>query len=92
MACLASRIPRLTPVTPQALALVERAEAAVRLLGYTQVRVRHRGSEARIELDAEGLHRSEDPVRRAVLVAAVRQAGFDQVVVDPRGYRPGGGA
>ncbi len=90
MACLASRIPRFTAVTAVALAQVERAEASLRALGYRQVRVRHLGGAARVELDAEGLRRSASPPDRIRLVDAVRAAGFREVTVDPRGYRPGG--
>ncbi|MFQ5877166.1 MAG: ATP-dependent sacrificial sulfur transferase LarE [Acidobacteriota bacterium] len=90
MACLASRIPRHTEVTAAALARVERAEAALRALGYRQVRVRYRGSGARVELDPEGLARSGSRAARRRLVAAVRSSGFDEVLIDPLGYRPGG--
>ncbi len=90
MACLASRLPRFTPVTPEALALVERAEAAVRGLGYRQVRVRLEGAGARIELDTEGLLRAGSPQTRDRLLDAVRGAGLDPVTIDPRGYVPGG--
>ncbi|PYT11855.1 MAG: ATP-dependent sacrificial sulfur transferase LarE [Acidobacteria bacterium] len=90
MACLASRIPRLVPVTRDDLLRVERAEAAVKALGYRQVRVRLQGRDARIELDHDGLLRSTLPTERRRLILAVRAAGFLQVVVDPTGYRPGG--
>lgn len=91
MACLASRIPKFTPVTVESLALVERAEAAVRALGYRQVRVRlQRPGQARVELDGSGLARSTEPPARHLLIEAVRGAGFDEVAIDPRGYRPGG--
>ena len=53
MACLASRIPYGTPVTPERLAQVERAEAALRALGLRDLRVRHHGDIGRIEV-AEG--------------------------------------
>ncbi len=92
MACLASRIPRFTPVSVDALALVERAEAAVRALGYRQVRVRCQGSRARVELDCEGLDRAASQDDRQLLILAVQAAGFDQATVDPLGYRPGGAA
>jgi len=92
MACLASRIPRETPVTREALDRVERAEAAVRSLGYRQVRVRNHGARARVELDARGLQDSDAPVARLLLINAVRSAGFAEVVIDPRGYRPAGSA
>jgi len=90
MACLASRVPRLVPVTPDALRRVERAEDAVRALGYRQVRVRLRGEDARVELDGEGLRRAAPPHERRRLTRAVLAAGFRQVVIDPEGYRPGG--
>ena len=90
MACLASRLPRFTPVTAAALALVERAESAVRALGYRQVRVRCSGAGARLELDPEGLARAAAPDARRRLLDAVRAAGFGEVVIDPLGYRPGG--
>ncbi len=92
MACLASRIPRLVPVTREALLRVERAEAAIRALGYRQVRVRLRGDDARIELDRDGLRRSAPARARRRLLQAVLAAGFRDVVVDPQGYRPGGRA
>lgn len=92
MACLASRIPRAMPVTRPVLALVERAEAAVRSLGYRQVRVRLHGEGARLELDGEGLRQSAPPFERQRLISAVLSAGFDQVTIDPLGYRPGGRA
>ncbi|HXH27616.1 MAG TPA: ATP-dependent sacrificial sulfur transferase LarE [Candidatus Polarisedimenticolia bacterium] len=91
MACLASRLPLMTPVTADALALVDRAEQAVRALGYRQVRVRHHGRRARIELDAEGLTRAAGPAHRRALLDAVVGAGFADADIDPRGYRPSGG-
>jgi uncharacterized protein len=90
MACLASRVPRGTPVTAAALALVERAESAVRGLGYRQFRVRLDGGGARIELDRDGLARVAAAGPRERLIAAVRGAGFEAVVIDPRGYRGAG--
>ena len=80
----------MPPVPAEALSLVERAEAALHALGYRQVRVRHQGLGARIELDADGLRRSCVPEDRELLIAAVRGAGYEQVFVDPRGYRPAG--
>ena len=78
------------PVTRDDLLRVERAEAAVRALGYRQVRVRLQGRDARLELDRDGLLRSTSPSERRRLILAVRAAGFLRVVVDPIGYRPGG--
>jgi uncharacterized protein len=90
MACLASRLPVNTPVTLEALARVDRAETAVRSLGYRQVRVRHHGQRARVEIGAAELARALTEEGRSRIGAAVRSAGYDQVEVDPRGYRPGG--
>jgi uncharacterized protein len=92
MACLASRIPRDTPVSREALGRVERAEMALRSLGYRQVRVRHHGDRARIELDLTGLQEVGAPEARRLLIEAVLAAGFAEVVIDPRGYRPAAAA
>ena len=91
MACLASRIPQGTEVTVASLRRVERGEAAGRALGFRQVRVRHRGTGARIELDPDGLARASSQNVRRRLIDAVLSAGFERAVIDPRGYRPGGG-
>jgi pyridinium-3,5-biscarboxylic acid mononucleotide sulfurtransferase len=90
MACLASRVPRGMPVTRPALRRVENAEAAVRALGYRQVRVRIQGEGARVELDREGLAKSTPPVEARRLIQAVLDAGFVTACIDPEGYRPGG--
>ncbi|MGH9748649.1 MAG: ATP-dependent sacrificial sulfur transferase LarE [Candidatus Polarisedimenticolia bacterium] len=91
MACLASRIPRFTPVTAAALGLVDRAEVAVRSLGYRQVRVRLAGpGAARVELDAAGLRRSAGTEAHRLLLQTVLGAGFTSASIDPLGYRPGG--
>lgn len=88
-ACLASRIPVGTVVTPDRLVQVDRAEAGLRALGFHQFRVRYHGEVARIELDAEGDRRIADPELRAAVVRAVRAAGFRFVALDLEGYRTG---
>jgi uncharacterized protein len=90
MACLASRIPRATEISTEVLELVENAEAAVRSLGYRQVRVRYRGRGASVEVDGEGLDRLKTAGARHQLMEAVRGAGFENVEIDPAGYHPGG--
>ena len=87
--CLASRIPTGTEVTPSRLERIERAEAALRDLGFHEFRVRDHGDMARIELDAVGLGRTADPAQRASVDAAVRRSGFRFVTIDPAGYRRG---
>lgn len=90
MACLASRLPVATPVTEAALRQIDRAEQAIRRLGYRQVRVRHHGARARIELGTADLARALAPEAGRAIDGAARQAGYTEVEIDPRGYRPGG--
>lgn len=88
--CLSSRIPYGTPVTVGRLRRVEQAEAALRELGVSgDLRVRHFGDLARVELGALELARWSASVRREQLVAAVVAAGYDRVEIDPRGFRSG---
>ena len=84
MACLASRIPHGTGVTIERLDAVERAEAAVRALGFRQVRVRHHGDLGRIEVGQDELERAI--AAESELVDAVKAAGFGRAEVDPFGY------
>lgn len=89
--CLASRIPYGTAVTPERLSAVERSEAALRASGITgDLRVRHHGALARIEMAADQLDvwLAPDGMRR--LTSAARDGGFDRVAVDVRGFRSGG--
>ena len=90
MACLSSRVPHLVPVTREALQKVESAEAALRALGYRQVRVRLQGGGARVELDRDGLDRSSRPSEAQKVISAVLASGFETAVIDPLGYRTGG--
>src|SRR5256885_2611011 len=64
-ACLSSRIEYGRPVTPEALALVEQGEEAIRALGFRQFRVRHHGEIVRIEIAREELERALDPAMAA---------------------------
>ena len=87
--CLASRIPHFEPVTPEKLRQIEQAEAALRRLGLGDLRVRHHGEVARIELTAEDLVRSvQEPLRSAVR-EAVTGAGFRFAAVDLAGVQSG---
>ena len=86
-ACLSSRIPHGTGVTEDALRQVGQAEAAVQALGFRQVRVRHHGEVARIEVEPSEIGRLLE-VRRQV-VAGVRSAGYSFVALDLEGYESG---
>ena len=88
-ACLSSRIPYFTEVTEEKLRLIERAESVLRDLGFRVCRVRHHDSSARIELGVDELPRAFDPVMAATIDRELRALGYDQVTVDPRGYRLG---
>lgn len=88
--CLASRIPYGTEVTVERLGQVERAERALRALGIEgDLRVRHHGELARVELAASMLDEWLVAERSAALVKAVRTAGFSRVALDLRGFRSG---
>lgn len=87
--CLASRLPYGTPVTAAALRQIERAEAGVRALGFRELRVRHLGDAARVEIAAEELPLLQRPGLVGQILAAVRAAGYRDARVDPEGYRRG---
>jgi uncharacterized protein len=90
--CLSSRIPHGTPVTVEALAMIERAEALVRSLGFKVFRVRHLAldheTRARVLIAPEEMGRIQ-PVNE-LLVSGLRAAGYDGVEIDPAGYRSPG--
>jgi uncharacterized protein len=87
--CLASRIPHHHVVTPTKLSQIDRAESALRQLGFAELRVRHHDDIARIELPPPDLIRAvSDPLRTKVL-DAVRGAGFRFVAVDVGGIQSG---
>jgi uncharacterized protein len=85
--CLASRIPYGTAVDPATLARIDRAERAVRALGFPVLRVRHHGILGRVEIAAEDLDRALE--REATIVAAVRAAGYAHAVIDREPFRSG---
>lgn len=86
-ACLASRIPHGTPVTIGRLSKVERGEAALKGLGFRQVRVRNHDEIARIEIATPELHRALSPAMAAAMAAALKPLGFRYVALDLEGYR-----
>ena len=88
-ACLASRIPYGTPVTIQSLSQIAQAEAYLRELGFRQLRVRHHGNTARIELPPEDLPYVVDPSTNRRVVQRFRELGYLYVTLDLEGYRAG---
>ncbi|MDO8108003.1 ATP-dependent sacrificial sulfur transferase LarE [Isoptericola sp. b441] len=87
--CLASRIPHFAEVTPAKLGQVERAEAAMRRLGFADCRVRHHGEVARVELAEVDLVAAVQQPLRDDVVRAVREAGFRFVALDLAGIQSG---
>ena len=87
MACLASRLPYGTPVTPERLGQVEAAESALRALGLRDLRVRHHGELGRVEVAAEELERAF--ALRVAVCAAVKGAGFKLATLDLEPFRSG---
>jgi pyridinium-3,5-biscarboxylic acid mononucleotide sulfurtransferase len=85
--CLASRIPYGTAVDPEALALIDRAERAVRALGFPVLRVRHHGILGRVEIAAADLERAV--AREGEVTAAVKAAGYAHAVLDREPFRSG---
>jgi pyridinium-3,5-biscarboxylic acid mononucleotide sulfurtransferase len=88
-ACLSSRVPYGTAVTPELLRKIERGEAALRALGFRQFRVRAHGDLARIELAAEELERGLDREMARRIADQLKEAGFVFAALDLEGYRQG---
>lgn len=88
-ACLSSRIEYGRPVTAENLHQVERAEEALHELGFAQVRVRHHGDLARIEIAREDLPRVLTLSMFDRITEALRTLGFRYITVDTQGYRSG---
>ena len=86
-ACLASRLPYGTPVSLERLSAVQRAEAALVRLGFAELRVRHEGPLARIEVPLADLNRLV--AQRVEVVEAVKGVGYQSVTVDLEGLRSG---
>ncbi len=87
MPCLSSRLPYGTQVTVSLLSKVDRAESALRKLGFEDVRVRHYGDTARIELPADQLvHAAEQGDK---IVQAVEKVGYRYITLDLAGLRSG---
>jgi uncharacterized protein len=89
MACLATRIPYGTPITPKDLKMVEQAEQVLWGYGFTGCRVRKHGNVARIEVDTGDVQKFLDPEMRSVIVEKLLKINFFHVALDLEGYRQG---
>lgn len=85
LACLSSRIPHGTPITLQSLTQVDRAEAFLKRLGARQVRVRHHGATASIEVEPRDFSLMRE--RETEIAQHLKSLGFPHVVLDPNGYQ-----
>lgn len=87
MACLSSRVEYGIQITPSILKQVDRAEAALRRLGFDDLRVRHHDRLARVEIERAMLPRALE--RRHEIIDAVKAVGYTEVTIDPEGLRHG---
>jgi len=88
-ACLSSRIPYLSEVTPEKLQMIERAETVLHDHGFRLCRVRHHGDTARLELDPADMPRALAEPTRSAILRDLRAIGFRYVTLDLQGYRSG---
>lgn len=88
-ACLASRIPYETRITSEILRTIQAAEDQMRVLGFRQVRVRHHGKTARIEIDRAEFGRLLNDETAGRITAAFKRLGYTYVCLDLEGYRTG---
>ena len=89
LACLSSRFPYGTEITPERLRQVDGFEDALRALGFRQLRVRYHGDVARLELEVADMPRALDPGVRQSIVDAGRSHGFTFVALDLAGFASG---
>jgi uncharacterized protein len=87
--CLASRIPYGTEITREVLHMVEQGEELLRSLGFRELRLRHHGEVARIEVGLDELPRFLDPELRSRLTSGLKSLGYGYVAVDLEGFRSG---
>lgn len=88
-ACLASRFPYGSPIAPQALQQVEKGEASLKKLGFSQVRLRIHDKVVRIELEKEEIDRLASKKLREEIAQTLKALGFQYIAVDLEGYRSG---
>jgi uncharacterized protein len=88
-ACLSSRIPYHTEVTDEKLRMIERAEQALRALGFRVCRVRHHDDLARVEIARAEMTRALEPETAAAIVRELKAIGYRYVSLDLQGYRTG---
>ena len=88
-ACLSSRVPYLSEVTPEKLRMIERAEDVLRSLGFRVIRVRHHDEIARLEIGRDEMARALEPGTAETIVRELKGIGYQHVTIDLQGYRTG---
>ena len=89
LACLSSRFPYGTEITPERLQQVDLLEDGLRALGFRQVRARWHGEVARLELEPDALARAVEPEIRGAILKLGRELGFTFVALDLAGFSSG---
>jgi uncharacterized protein len=89
LACLSSRFPYGTEITPERLRRVDAFEDGLRALGFRQLRVRYHGEVARLEIDLHDMPRALEPATREAIVSLGRAQGFTFVALDLAGFSSG---
>ncbi|MFH1421541.1 MAG: ATP-dependent sacrificial sulfur transferase LarE [Planctomycetota bacterium] len=89
LACLASRFPYKAVINAADLKQVDNAEKFLRQLGFTNIRVRHHGTVARIEVSDNQITKLSKPVVRKKVTENLRKFGYEHITVDLQGYRTG---
>jgi uncharacterized protein len=88
-ACLSSRVPYGQVVTIEKLSMIDKAEMLLKELGFKQVRVRHHGEIARIEVESSEMPRALNPEMAQAMSSVLKRLGFKYVTLDLEGYRTG---
>jgi len=88
-ACLATRIPYGQPVVPEWLEKIDRGESFLKKLGFSQVRLRHHGEIARIEVWPEEIFLAIKPENRQKIIDRLKKLGWNYIAFDLAGYRTG---
>ncbi len=89
LACLASRVPFGSPITDEKLKAIDHVESVLWKMGFHQLRVRHHGEIARIEVEPAELARLCEPDVRTQVLKTAKEVGFKYVTADLQGYRTG---
>lgn len=89
LACLSSRFPYYTEIDKKSLVQIAQAEDYLKSLGFSQVRVRHHGQIARIEVEPDEILKIAEPEKRNKIVEEFKKIGYSYVTIDLAGYRTG---